>query len=83
MNITTEEYDSPVMARTCGCKANKRKVTYTFQSESHSLCLDRKDLIIAQVEACSKLIKYVADEGDRMAVEKEIDELRMALDLMH
>ncbi|HEY3094878.1 MAG TPA: hypothetical protein VGJ42_03865 [Nitrososphaera sp.] len=82
MNIITAEYDSPVMAKTCGCKSNKRKVTYSFLNESHSLCLDRKDLITAQLEACNKLIKYATDEEDRNAVEKEINELKMTLDLM-
>lgn len=82
MNIITEEYDSPVMAKTCGCKSNKRKVTYSFLNESHSLCLDRKDLIMAQLEACTKLTKYATDEADRKAVEKEINELKMTLDLM-
>jgi hypothetical protein len=82
MNIITEEFDPPVMAKTCGCKSNKRKVTYSFLSDSHSLCLDRKDLLSAQLEACNKLMKYASDEDDRRAVEKEINELRMALDLM-
>jgi hypothetical protein len=82
MNIITEEYVSPVMAKTCGCKSNRRKVTYSFLSESHSLFIDRKDLIIAQLEACNKLIIYASDEDDRNAVEKEINELRMTLDLM-
>ena len=82
MNIVTGEYDSPVMAKTCGCKSNKRKVTYSFLSESHSLCLDRKDLITAQLDACNKLVKYATDAVDKDAVEKEIIELKMTLDLM-
>jgi hypothetical protein len=82
MNIITEEYDSPVMAKMCGCKSNKRKVTYSLLNESHSLCLDRKDLLIAQLEACNKLIKYAGGEDDKNAVEKEISELKLALDLM-
>ena len=82
MNIITEEYDSPVTAKTCGGKSDTRKVTYSFLSGSHSLCFDRKDLIAAQLEACTKLIKYATDESDRKAVEKEINELKMALDLM-
>jgi hypothetical protein len=36
----------------------------------------------AQVEACEKLRKYATDGDDLKAVEKEINELRMALDLM-
>lgn len=82
MNIITEEYDSPVTAKTCGCKQSKRKVTYAFLNETHSLCLDKKDLIAAQLEACEKLLKYATDDYDRMAVEQEINELRTALDLM-
>lgn len=82
MNIITEEYDSPVMAKTCGCKSNKRKVTYSFLSDTHSLCLDRKDLMTAQLEACNKLVKYAADADDKRAIDKEINELKMALDLM-
>jgi hypothetical protein len=82
MNIVTEESDSPVVAKTCGCRTNKRKVTYAFVNEYHSLCLDKKDLISAEIEACEKLAKYVNDEYDKLAVEREIRELRMALDLM-
>jgi len=82
MNIITEEYESPVMAKTCGCKSDKRKVTYSILNESHSLCIDRKDLMTAQLEACGKLINYATDDDDRRAVEKEINELKMALDLM-
>jgi hypothetical protein len=82
MNIITEESDSPVMAKTCGCKSNRRKVTYSFSSDSHSLCLDRKDLMTAQLEACNKLVNYATDEDDRVAVEKEINELKLTLDLM-
>ena len=82
MNIITAEYDSPVVAKTCGCTTNKRKVTYAFLSEYHSLCLDKKDLMAAELEACEKLSKYVNDENDKLAVDREIRELRMALDLM-
>jgi len=82
MNIITEEYDSPVVAKTCGCITNNRKVTYGFLTDSHSLCLDKKDLISAQLEACEKLSKYANDEYDKLAVDREIRELRMAFDLM-
>jgi hypothetical protein len=82
MNITSEEYDSPVIAKTCGCTTNKRKVTYAFVNEYHSLCLDKKDLISAQIDACEKLSKYADDDYDKIAVEREVRELRMALDLM-
>ena len=82
VNIDEAEYELPLLAKTCGSKDNNRKVTYSFLSESHSLCLDRKDLLLAQLDACEKLGKYATDPIDRAAVEREIRELRMALDLM-
>lgn len=82
MNMDYPESTSIVIAKTCGCKANKRKVAYAFLNETHALCVDKKDLIAAQIEACEKLLKYATDEDDRTAVEKEIAELRMALDLL-
>jgi len=82
MNMDYPESPSIIMAKTCGCKANKRKVTYAFLNETHALCIDKKDLISAQIEACEKLLKYAADVDDRIAIEKEITGLRMALDLL-
>jgi hypothetical protein len=82
MNIFTEEYESPVVAKTCGCTTYKRKVTYALASESHGICIDKKDLLSAQLKACERLIKFAHEEDDRRAVEREIRELRMTLDLL-
>jgi hypothetical protein len=79
MNIAEEE-DAVIEARTCGDK-NKR-VAYKFMDGFHSLCLDKKDILLAEIEACEMLLRACHDEADRMAVEKEIAELKMALDLM-
>lgn len=74
------------MAKTCGCMDKKRKVTYSLIDSYHSLCHDKKDLILGQIEACQRLAKYPAkygrDEVDRQAIENEIDELKMVLDLI-
>ena len=63
-----------------------RKVTYSLIDSYHSLCHDKKDLILGQIEACQRLAKYTAkygrDEVDRQAIENEIDELKMVLDLI-
>jgi len=34
------------------------------------------------INACERLLKYAGDEYDRSSIEKEILELRLALDLM-
>lgn len=82
MNIDYPEHENIVVAKTCGCKRGDRKVTYMFKEESHSLCIDRKDVLSAQLEACEKLLKYATDPFDKEAVAKEISELRLALDLI-
>jgi hypothetical protein len=82
MNIAQSENESVVIAKTCGCKNAGRRVTYAFVDQAHALCLDKKDIIQAEIVACEKLSKYAIEESDRKAVEKEISELRMALDLL-
>jgi hypothetical protein len=82
LNIDEAEYASPLAAKTCGSMNNTRKVAYSFLSESHALCIDKKDLMLAQLDACEKLLKYATDPSDKTAIEKEIKELRMALDLL-
>jgi hypothetical protein len=80
MNISSQESDL-VTAKTCGCK-DKQRITYNLSESFHSLCLDKKDIIEAEIQGCEKLLKYVSDESDRAVIGKEITELRMTLDLL-
>ena len=83
MNISETEVPIKIVAKTCGCREkNRRTVTYQFIDSYHSLCLDKKDLIFAELEACERLLKYAVDEGDRNTAASEITELKMALDLL-
>jgi hypothetical protein len=82
MNITNMEEPMKILAKTCGCKEKQKKVTYSFIDESHGLCIDKKDIISAELEACARLLKYTADMADEQTIKKEIAELKMALDLM-
>ncbi len=79
MNIT-EEDDALIEARTCGEKT--KRVAYKFTDASHSLCHDKRDIVLAEIGACETLLRGCHEEEDKKAVEKEIAELKMALDLM-
>ena len=83
MNISNTESPVIILAKTCGCKEKNKKVTYTFIDSYHSLCLDKKDIISAEIEACNRLLKYPRDESDNEVIEKEIAELKMSLDLIN
>jgi hypothetical protein len=82
MNVTDTESPT-ILAKTCGCKEKYLKVTYFFIDSCHSLCLDKKDLIYAEIEACNRLSRYTRDEIDKKIIEKEIVELKMSLDLIN
>ena len=72
MNIAHTEEDFDMIAKTCGCKDRKRKVTYSFVDSYHSLCKDKKDMILSEIQACEILLMYPRDENDTITVEKEI-----------
>jgi hypothetical protein len=59
-----------------------QKVTYAFVDSSHCLCLDKKDIIWAELEECQKLLKYAMYAADNKAIEKEMVGLKMTLLLL-
>ncbi len=79
MNVVYPQ-ENAVIAKTCGCKENK--VTYAFSEEFHGLCMDKKDIIRAEIEACEKLLKYATSKSEKSVIEMEISDLKIALDLM-
>jgi len=83
MNISDSESPVTILAKTCGCKEKDMKVTYSFIDSYHSLSLDKKDIISAEIDACQKLTKYTVNEKDKLVIEKELAELKMSLDLMN
>lgn len=71
-----------VIAKTCGCReTGKQRVAYALSGDFHSLCMDKKDVLQAEIQACEKLLRFASDSEKRV-IEKEIAELRMVLDLM-
>ena len=81
MNISEIEVPLIIVAKTCGREKSRRTVAYQFIDSYPSLCLDKKDLILGQLEACERLLEHIVDE-DKNTVESEITELKMALDFL-
>jgi hypothetical protein len=76
------ESPSHIEAKTIGCRETGIKITYSLVDTYHSLCLDKKDIILGQMHACERLLKFTKDEMDKSAIIKEIAELKMILDLL-
>ena len=82
MNIIESEIPYLVEARTCGCKERGKSVSYHFLESSHSLCLEKGELMLAQIQACERLLKYAKDQEEIHVLNEEIIRLRLALDLV-
>jgi len=59
----------------------KNKVTYSIVDSYHNLCLDKKDIIYAEI-ASDTLLKDVSQEEDKKTIELEIAALKTTLSLM-
>ena len=82
MNIIENEIPYMVEAKTCGCKERGKSVSYHFIESSHSLCLDKAELILSQIQACERLLKYSKDDDETVVLKDEISKLKLALDLI-
>ena len=82
MNIIENEIPYLVEARTCGCTEKGKSVSYHFIESSHSLCLNKGELMLGQIQACERLLKYSKDDNEALALKDEMTKLRLALDLI-
>lgn len=81
MNIVKTDTQFIIEAKPSGCDKNKR-ITYYFIESAHTLCLDKVEIILAQIQACEILLKYTKDKSDISTIKKEILELKFTLDLI-
>lgn len=81
MNIVEIESPFVIEAKTTGINSN-RSVTYFPVDSYHNVFIDKRDLILAQIHACERLLKYTTDRIDQIILEKEIGDLILMLDLI-
>ena len=51
MNIAEKENQFEMETKTCNRK-KKANIIYSFVDSYHSLCLDKKEIILAQIQGC-------------------------------
>ena len=81
MNVTDLESSIQIDAKICG-SVERRRIAYSIMDFHHSLYVNRKDIILAQISACELLYKYASDSFDKMVLKKEISDLKLMLDLI-
>ena len=55
---------SLIIARTCGCNVEERDISFILESYD-TFCVDKKNIIMTQLDSCDMLLKYTADEKER------------------
>jgi hypothetical protein len=85
MNIDYSEIQFEISAETCACdisESKKMKIAYLWQENYHSLCLDKKEILLREILACERLLKYAPNATEKKIIEKEITDLKLMLDLL-
>lgn len=67
MNIAYSEIPFEITVKTCACQEsnNKKKITYLLLDDYHSLCLDKKEILLGEIQACERLLKYAEVETEK------------------
>ena len=82
MNILEIEFPFKIEAKTSKFN-DKTNVIYSIAEPYHNCCIDKKEIIIEQIKACENLSRFTNNKSDTVAIEKEISELKLALDILH
>jgi hypothetical protein len=49
MNLARIENSYIIEAKSCECKNKERNISYHFIESGHSLCIDRREIILAKI----------------------------------
>lgn len=82
MNILEVEFPLKIEAKTTRYN-DKTNVIYSIAELQHNFCIDKKEILIEQIKACENLSRYNINKSDSLALEREISELKIALNILH
>jgi hypothetical protein len=82
LNILEVEFPLKIEAKTTRYN-DKTNVIYSIAELQHNFCIDKKEIIIEQIKACENLSRYNINKSDSLALEREIYELKIALNILH
>ena len=58
-------------------------IIYSIAESYHNYCVDKREIIIKQINACKNLSRFTNNKNEKLALEKEISELKLALGILH
>ena len=81
MNILEIEFPFKIEAKTSKLN-DKTNVIYSIAEPYHNCYIDKKEIIIEQIKACTDLLKNTSNKSDIITLEKEIYKLNLALEIL-
>ncbi len=69
-----------IESKTSGYKKNK-SISYSFMETSHCLCLNEREIMLAQIQVYEHLLNHLSEEIGLISLNKEILNLKLSLDL--
>jgi hypothetical protein len=81
LNIIETGTNLNIEAKRYGEK-NSKNIVYSFIGPQHSLCVDKREILLSQIQACERLSKYLKEETDLKTINNEVSSLKMSLDFM-
>lgn len=80
MNICNIEFPNPIEAKIINMHKNRKKIAFFFSESLHNTVLTNHEIIIAQIQACQRLLSQIKhDTDDRHTIINEIVELELSL----
>ena len=81
MNIIETGTNLNIEAKLYG-EENSKNIIYSLIEPQHSLCVDKREILLSQIQACDRLSNYLKEETDLKTINNEIFSLKMSLDFM-
>ena len=82
MNTLEIEFPLKIEAKTTRYN-DQTNIIYSIAELEHNICINKKEIIREQIKACENLSRYTTNKTDSLALEREISELKIALDILH
>ena len=79
MNVIESEIQTMVEAKICGCNTKEKSISYNFVEPAHCQCIEKWEIILAQIQACERLLKNTKDESVALVIKSEIVDLALVL----
>lgn len=81
MNILEIEFPLKIEAKTTRYN-DKTNIIYSIAELQHNICINKREIIREQIKAYENLFRYTTNKTDTLALQREISELKIALDIL-